>query len=117
MRANLDKKTYKLLLQFKQHSLESGKLGKNQDLDFLQDDLWLQDTAVFDRVVRINGSWQIFLIFVHYKNPLLFIKRFIKSQISRQKAQIDATYMKRLAAKDQRGTLNVSSDLYQICKN
>ena len=117
MRANLDKKTYKLLLQFKQHSMDSGKLGKNRDLDFLQDDLWLQDAAVFDRVVRINGSWQVFLVFVHYRNPLLLIKRFIKSQISRQKAKVDAVYMKRLAAKDQRGTLHVNPELYKICKN
>lgn len=117
MRVNLDRKVYKLLLQYKQASLESCKKGESKDLDFLHEDLWLQDTAVFDRVVKLNGTWQVFLVFVHYKNPLLLIKRFIKTQISSRKANMDAVYMRRLAAKDQRGTLEVEADAMNVCAN
>ncbi|MEM7371463.1 MAG: hypothetical protein AAF587_22805 [Bacteroidota bacterium] len=117
MRVELDKTVYKLLLQHKQNSHDTGRKGETQDLDFLHEDLWLQDTAVFDWVAKLNGSWQVFLVFVHYKNPFLLIKRFIKTQISFRKANIEAHYMRRLAAKDQRGTLEVEKESLSLCEN
>lgn len=117
MRVQLDKTVYKLLLQYKQSSCDTGKRGKDIDLEFLHEDLWLQDTAVFERVVKLNGAWQVFLVFVHHKNPFLLIKRFIKTQISLRKAQIEARYMRRLAAKDQRGTLQVDRKNLSVCAN
>lgn len=105
MKANLDSYTYTLLLKYKQSTHDTSRKGESQDLKFLEQDLWLQDTVVFDRVVKLNGTWQINLVFVHYQNPFLLIKRFIKTQISEKKACLEAYYMKKVAAKDQRGNL------------
>ena len=117
MGVKLDKKVYKLLLHFKQSCFDLEKKAQLDDLEFLHEDLWLQDAAVFDWVVKLNGTWQVFLVFVHFKNPFLLIKRFIKTQISAQKANIEAGYMRRLAAKDQRGTLELQKDSIHICAN
>ncbi len=117
MKAAIDKAAYKLLLKFKLSCSKADHKGTEDDLKFLHNDLWLQDTAVVERVVKLNGAWQVFLVFVHFKNPLLFIKRYIKTQISSSKATLEATYMRRLAAKDQRGTLEIDCQALNICQN
>ena len=117
MSVNLDKPVYKMLLAYKQAAQMAEKRGVEGDVTFLSDDLWLQDTVVQERVVKLNGAWNIFLVFVHVNNPFLFIKRFIKTQYSQEKAVQDGFYMRRLAAKDQRGTLHLNTKKFQLSSN
>ncbi len=117
MKVGIDRAAYKLLLAYKRSCFDTGKRGKTTDLEFLHEDTWLRDTAVVDWVVRIRGTWRIYLVFVHHKRPFLFIKRFIKTQISERRAIMEAEYMKRLAAKDQRGTLILEEQIFEVCEN
>ncbi len=80
----------------------------NFDVDFIQDDYWLQNTAVIENIERRKGCWQIYLVFAHHRQPLKFIKRSITSSSCYSKAVLMAHYMRRLAAKDQRGTLVIN---------
>lgn len=117
MKAQLDPGTYSLLLNYKQSSQDTGKKAPSKDLAFLAEDLWLQDTIVYDWVVNLNGNWQIFLVFVYHQDPFLLIKRFVKSHISEKRARMDGHYMRRVAAKDQRGTLSMEKQRLNICPN
>ncbi|MCB0546559.1 MAG: hypothetical protein KDD19_03170 [Phaeodactylibacter sp.] len=96
-----------------QHFTE--KPGSNADMAFLSDDWWLQDTAVVDNVVKRAGMWEIQLVFAHYRTPQKLIKRIISRHASRKKALLMAGYMRRLAAKDQRGTLQVDIQDFGLC--
>lgn len=98
-----------------QHFLESK--GLEEDANFLSDDWWLRDTAVVNHVVKTRGMWEIKLVFAHHKNPLKLICRTISSHSCRTKAETYAFYMKRQAAKDQRGTLEVTVEQLNICNN
>jgi hypothetical protein len=117
MKVGIDRATYKLLLAYKRSCFDTGKRGETADLEFLYEDTWLRDTVVINWVARLNGTWRIYLVFVHHKRPFLFIKRFIKTQISEPKAVMEAEYMKRLAAKDQRGTLKLEERAFDVCSN
>ena len=83
------------------------KLGFDIDMNFYRDDHWLSDTAVIDQLNRRKGEWEITLLFAHYKMPMKFISRRIASNACPKRAGTMAFYMRRLAAKDQRGTLKV----------
>ena len=83
------------------------KSGIDKDLSFIFEDNWLSDTVVIDNLVKVQGAWQIRLLFAHYKEPLKFLQRSIVSFASKNKAELTAFYMRRLAAKDQRGTLQL----------
>ncbi len=83
------------------------KLGLDSDLNFYRDDLWLSDTAVIELLLLRRGSWEVNLLFAHYKTPLKFLSRRITSHSCPKRARTMAFYMRRLAAKDQRGTLTV----------
>ena len=93
------------------------KLGLETDMNFYRDDLWLSDTAVIDLLWRRNGCWEIHLLFAHHKTPLKFLSRRISSHSCPRRASIMGFYMRRLAAKDQRGTLNVNIDDLKLSKN
>ncbi|RME95428.1 MAG: hypothetical protein D6772_13225 [Bacteroidetes bacterium] len=88
-----------------------------QDYLHLLNDNWLLDSAVQEEVVRRSGMWCIHLIFLHPKRPMQFCRRFIVAQVQENKARLMATYMRRLAAKDQRGTIRVSPQRYTLCCN
>ena len=83
------------------------KLGFEPDMNFYRDDQWLSDTAVIDQLNCRRGTWEISLLFAHYKTPMKFISRRIAANTCPKKAGTMALYMRRLAAKDQRGTLKV----------
>lgn len=83
------------------------KLGFESDMNFYREDLWLSDTAVIDQLNHRKGTWEISLLFAHYKTPMKFISRRIASNACPKRAGIMAFYMRRLAAKDQRGTLKL----------
>lgn len=89
------------------------KLGLDSDMNFYRDDFWLSDTAVIELLQLRKGTWEITLLFAHYKTPLKFLSRRITSHSCPKRARTMAFYMRRLAAKDQRGTLSVDiNDLH-----
>ena len=89
------------------------KLGLDADMNFYRDDFWLSDTAVIELLQLRKGAWEITLLFAHYKTPLKFLSRRITSHSCPKRARTIAFYMRRLAAKDQRGTLSVDiNDLH-----
>jgi hypothetical protein len=89
------------------------KLGLDSDMNFYRDDFWLSDTAVIELLQLRKGCWEINLLFAHHKTPLKFLSRRITSHTCPKRAQTMAFYMRRLAAKDQRGTLKVDiNDLH-----
>jgi hypothetical protein len=83
------------------------KLGLDSDMDFYRNDFWLSDTAVIELLQLRRGTWEINLLFAHHKTPLKFLSRRITSNSCPKKARTMAFYMRRLAAKDQRGTLSL----------
>lgn len=93
------------------------KLGKTSDLSFIYDDEWLSNTAVIDRLMLRKGSWEVHLLFAHYQQPMKFICRYITSNPTKNRANLMANYMRRLAAKDQRGTLSVDLKDLKILLN
>lgn len=92
-------------------------LGGRRDMGFYHDDLWLSDTAVIENVSRRKGAWEVILLFAHHKTPLKFIRRRITSHSCPKRAHQMAFYMRRLAAKDQRGTLCVDIDDFDLSLN
>ena len=94
-----------------------GRAGKQEDLYFITEGAWLKDSAVIDAISYHNGGWDVYLIFAHYKNPLQLIVRNITRCYSEQKARAAAFYIRKEAAKDRRGTLNVSIQNLGLCYN
>ncbi len=114
MSYSIDKKLYTEILQLLEEQHQKERVGKEEDMNFLIDDSWMGDTAVTENVVNNKGLWYIYLVFSHYKNPLLLIRRAISVCFAHQTALVHAAYMRRLAAKDPRGTLKMSLKDY-IC--
>ncbi len=83
------------------------KRGQDADMNFYRDDYWLSDTAVIESLQLRQGAWEVNLLFAHHKTPLKFLSRRITSHSCPKRARMMAFYMRRLAAKDQRGTLSV----------
>lgn len=84
------------------------KLGQDADLNFYRNDFWLSDAAVIELLQLRKGAWEVNLLFAHHKTPLKFLSRRITSHSCPKRAQTMAFYMRRLAAKDQRGTLTLN---------
>ncbi len=114
---SIDAKVYEEMLALLNGLHFTDKYGALADLAFLGEDEWLADTAVIERVVRRKGTWEVHLVFAHFRQPLRFLARHITSNASQKKALLTATYMRRLAAKDQRGTLKIDPDLFQLPRN
>lgn len=114
-RFHLDSEAYNELLNLlnNQHFIE--RAGNPTDMDFLTDDWWLRDTAVIENIVKRDGMWEIQLVFAHYQEPQKLIKRVISRYTCKEKAELNAWYMRRLAAKDQRGTLKINLDDFRLC--
>ena len=111
----LDNDAYNELLNLLNNQHFTDKPGCQEDMDFLSDDWWLRDTAVIENIVKREGMWEIHLVFAHYQEPKKLIKRVISRFTCKNKAELNAWYMKRLAAKDQRGTLKVNLDDFKLC--
>lgn len=110
VKVRIDERAYSSMLDSVNAFYSSNVCGFSLDMDFIKDDYWLQNTAVIENIERRGGSWAIFLVFAHHLQPLKFIKRGITQFSCLKKATLSAHYMRRLAAKDQRGTLAVSVD-------
>jgi hypothetical protein len=117
VKMQLDEGAYARMLDCITVFYASNKPGQSIDTDFIKDDYWLQNTAVIENIERRNGCWNIFLVFAHHLQPLKFIKRSITHFACFKKAALTAHYMRRLAAKDQRGTLVVAIDKYNFIFN
>jgi hypothetical protein len=104
----IDENVYETMLDY-MHGLAAGERhGGPKDAAFINDDFWLQDTAVIENIECRKGEWNVYLVFAHHLQPLKFIKRKIVHFVCPKRAALAAHYMRRLAAKDQRGTLAVS---------
>jgi hypothetical protein len=93
------------------------KPGYSTDMNFLRDDLWLCDTVVIEHLQARKGLWEVSLVFAHYQMPLRFLARRITHHTCPRRAEMMAFYMRRLAAKDQRGTLRISSESFHTPLN
>jgi len=114
---HLDDDAYNVLLNLLNNQHFTGKPGSQADMEFLTDDWWLRDTAVIENIVKRNGMWEIQLVFAHYQDPQKLIKRVISQYPCKHKAELNAWYMRRLAAKDQRGTLKVDIADFRLCSS
>lgn len=114
---NLDNNSYDELLNLLNNQHFIDRIGREIDMDFLSDDWWLRDTAVIENIVKRDGMWEIHLVFAHYLMPQKLIKRVISRYTCKEKAVLNAWYMRRLAAKDQRGTLKVKLDDFGLCSS
>lgn len=108
----IDDEAYATMLCYLDKLSTTEKSGVEKDAFFINEDFWLQDTAVVENVERRNGEWNIYLVFAHHLLPLKFIKRKIVNFVCPKKAALVAHYMRRQAAKDQRGTLEVNVSLF-----
>lgn len=93
------------------------KLGVDADMNFYRNDFWLSDTAVIESLQLRKGAWEINLLFAHHKTPLKFLSRRITSHSCPKRARTMAFYMRRLAAKDQRGTLTLDINDLKLTLN
>ncbi|GJM33807.1 MAG: hypothetical protein DHS20C18_28080 [Saprospiraceae bacterium] len=112
---NLDEKAYNELLNLLDNQHFTEKPGFSTDMAFLSDDWWLRDTAVIENIVKRDGMWEIQLVFAHFQEPQKLIKRVISRHSCKDRAELNAWYMRRLAAKDQRGTLKVNIEDFKLC--
>lgn len=103
---------YTAMLEYLDKFSTTEQRGLNEDSFFINEDFWLQDTAVVENVECRNGEWNIYLVFANHLIPLKFIKRKIVNYACPKKAALVAHYMRRQAAKDQRGTLRLSMNLF-----
>ena len=110
----LDERAYQELLDLLNNQHFTEVVGSILDFNLLFDDRWLQDSAVIENLVYHRGQWDVHLVFAHHKNPYRLIQRRITTCNCRSKAETHAYYMKRLAAKDQRGTLTVDGSLFRL---
>jgi hypothetical protein len=117
MAFSIDPAAYNALLSSLNNLHLTDKNGQDSDILFLSDDWWLSDTAVIENVTRRRGIWEIHLVFAHYKQPLKLLKRMITTTYCARKAALMAEYMKRLAAKDQRGTLKINAEDFNFVHN
>ena len=113
----LDDDAYNAMLGLIQSQQETDKPAGKDDLLFLKDDSWLGDTAVIDVICYKKGAWEVYLTFAHYKKPLQLLVRKIITCFSEEKAKTAAFYMRRQAAKDKRGTLEITLADFNLCIN
>ncbi|AFK03947.1 hypothetical protein Emtol_2812 [Emticicia oligotrophica DSM 17448] len=113
----IDERMYNSLLELLNDTYFIDTKGNIQDFQFYHDDHWLSDSAVIDNLIYKRGEWNIELLFALHTNPLKFIKRQIMSYSCPKKATLSASLMRRMAAKDQRGTLEVKVENFNICTN
>ena len=117
MNESLDDEAYHVMLCFLDNQHFTEKPAEEDNLIFLKNDWWLADTAVIDTISYKKGGWEVYFTFANCRKPLQLIVRRIIRCFSEGKAITAAHYMRRRAAKDQRGTHTVTiKDLY-LCIN
>ncbi|KPM49728.1 hypothetical protein [Jiulongibacter sediminis] len=114
---HIDPKLYDELLESLNEMHFTESRGNITDFNIYFDDLWLSDTAVVENLSLVQGMWDIQLLFALSNNPLRFIKRSIVSSPDKKRATLTASLMRRLAAKDQRGTLCIRIEDLNLSEN
>ncbi|MBU6342721.1 MAG: hypothetical protein KGS48_14600 [Bacteroidetes bacterium] len=114
---SISEAVYAQMLEGLNDLFRNDKLGNQLDWRFISDDYWLGDAAVIERIVRRKGIWEIELVFAHHKNPVQFISRVITHHSCPKRAAQIGQFMRRAAAKDQRGTLTVNIDELNLPHN
>jgi len=115
---SVDYDTYKLLLQaINQLSLKDDLVASEVELSFIKEEAWLPDSVVIERVVKRKGTYYIDLLFAHHKQPFRFIIRNITHHSDLKKAGIMSQIFRRQAAKDQRGTLQITEESLNLAYN
>ena len=117
MKQVLDNDAYNVMLCFLDNQHFTEKPAEEENLFFLKNDWWLCDTAVIDTINYSKGGWEVYFTFANYRKPLQLIVRKIIRCFSEEKASTAAHYMRRQAAKDQRGTLTVTIKDLNLCIN
>lgn len=92
-------------------------LGGRKDFAFMKEDEWLKDSAVLDRIESYKGQWSVSLVFADPARKNTFIIRPMRNCPTYSKAVITAGYMKRVAAKDPRGTITIDPGSYDLSSN
>ncbi len=113
----IDDKVYDDMLKMLNSLHFQDRVGEAKDMEFVKDDAWLADTAVIENLWRRGGTWEIHLVFAHHQKPLTFLSRNITQHTCPKRAAVMASLMRRLAAKDQRGTLRVKIENFNFSKN
>ena len=113
----IDSYCYSHLMDFMNESHPQDLKGEIYDLNVFYDDLWLKDSAVIEHLRNFRGNWIVSLVFAFVDQPLRFIMRRITTCTTKSKATITAEYMRRLAAKDQRGTLKIKEESFNFYLN
>lgn len=111
-RLNLSPELYAELLNRLNALHLTDRLGFDGDLSVFEKDQWLCDAAVLERLVLRKGTWDIELVFVDGATPFKLLTRRITSNPCPKRATLTASLMRRLAAKDQRGTIQVNTDQF-----
>ena len=91
--------------------------GGEYDIKCLYEDNWLKDTEVRSDVIKRQGRWYVFMVFISVKTPYRFLRREINHYESEKKAAIYAEFFRRNSAKDARGTLKTDDNALNICNN
>ncbi len=108
---------YKVMLDGINNLMLTERCAPPDDLAFIKDNLWLSDSAVIEHIYPLKGQWEVRLLFAHVYNPLQFLCRRIHAYACPRKAATHAGYMRRVAAKDQRGTLAVKIETLKLPPN
>ncbi len=80
-------------------------------------DAWLLDAEVRSKIEKINGRWEVSLLFINTKDPNQILIRKTGDYRSKQLAEIYALNMQKTAAKDKRGTQKVDKGAYNFNNN
>ncbi len=91
--------------------------GNERDLLFLQQDDWLMDSAVNSLITEQKGRWHVAIVLAYIHYPMRFVCRQIQQYHSLQKATLHADLFCRTAQKDDRGTLKINWNDWNICTN
>ena len=80
-------------------------------------DAWLLDAEVRTKIEKIEGHWEVSLVFVNTKDPNQILIRKIGDYRSKRLAEIYALNMQKTAEKDKRGTQKVDKSAYNFNNN
>jgi hypothetical protein len=91
--------------------------GGESELRFLYEAGWLLNSEVRHHIEYNKGRWHVSMILIWAKNPYRFLRRKIDHYDTEKKAAIYAELFKRTMQKDERGTIKINDDDFNICFN
>ena len=91
--------------------------GKKDDILFLADDVWLQNSEVKYAIKKKKGRWYVYMIFFALKESRKLLIKEIDHYHSLKRAETFASIFQRGIRKDARGTLKRMKHDYDICNN